>query len=168
MGWGTLLMPARHATVTPTVRCLRRSLLIGRFHLRDRGGHDGSRPPVHSSNERDRRDSVRHARVRQPWKTGPQHRGLWLVCDEVGPTTAVPMHSVQGHAEHEHGDCLQRASLHATGVRPSGKPARRRREDFCDRPRHGPFPQHHRALARAGLDGREALQRRDVARLRPH
>ena len=99
---------------------MRRSLLIGRFHLRDRGGHDGSRPPVHLSNGRDRRDSVRHARVRQPWKTGPQHRGLWLVCDEVGPTTAVPMHSVQGHAQHEHGDCLQRASLHATGVRPSG------------------------------------------------
>ena len=107
---------------------------------------------------------MRHARVRQPWKTGPQHRGLRLVCDEVGSTTAVPMHSVQGNAQHEHGDCLQRAALHATGVRPSGKPARRRRGHFCDRPSHGPFPPHHRALARAGLDGREALQRRDVLR----
>ena len=26
------------------------------------------------------------------------------------------MHSLQGNAQHEHGDCLQRASLHATGV----------------------------------------------------
>ena len=45
--------------------------------------------------------------MRQPRKTGPQHRGLRLVCDEVGPTTAVLLHGLQGNAQHEHGDGLQ-------------------------------------------------------------
>ena len=91
--------------------CLRRSLLIGHLQLRGRDGNDRSRAPVHLSNERDRRGGVRHARVRQPWKTGPQPRRLRLVRDEVRSTAAVPLHRLQGHAQHEHGDCVQRASL---------------------------------------------------------
>ena len=93
---------------------------------------------------------VRHARVRQPWKAGPQPRGLRLVRHEVRSTAAVPLHRLQGHAEYEHGDRVQRASLHPTGVRPRSQLTRRRREHFCDGPGHGPFPQHRRALARGG------------------
>ena len=63
--------------------CLRRSLLIGSLQLCGRDGNDRSRAPVHLSNERDRRGGVRHARVRQPWKAGPQPRGLRLVRHEV-------------------------------------------------------------------------------------
>ncbi len=47
------------------------------------------------------------------------------------------MHSLQGHAQQEHGDRLQRASLRPTGVRPRSKLASRRREHFCDRQRQG-------------------------------
>ena len=98
----------------PSYRCLRRSLLIGQLNLRDREGNDGLAAPVHLSNERDRRDGVLQAWVRQLRKTGPQHRRPRLVRDEIGPTAAVPLHSLQGHAQHEHGDRTQRASLHAT------------------------------------------------------
>ena len=152
------------AKVAVAARCLRRSLLIGSLQLCGRDGNDRSRAPVHLSNERDRRGGVRHARVRQPWKAGPQPCGLRLVRHEVRSTAAVPMHRLQGHAEYEHGDRVQRASLHPTGVRPRSQLTRRRREHFCDGPGHGPFPQHRRALARAGLDGRKALQRPDGAR----
>ena len=87
--------------------CLRRSLLIGSLQLCGRDGNDRSRAPVHLSNERDRRGGVRHARVRQPWKAGPQPRGLRLVRHEVRSTAAVPLHRLQGHAEYEHGDRVQ-------------------------------------------------------------
>ena len=147
------LLMAYAAFFFDVVGCLRRSLLISSLQLCGRDGNDRSRAPVHLSNERDRRGGVRHARVRQPWKAGPQPRGLRLVRHEVRSTAAVPMHRLQGHAEYEHGDRVQRASLHPTGVRPRSQLTRRRREHFCDGPGHGPFPQHRRALARAGLDG---------------
>ena len=110
--------------------CLRRSLLIGQL----------PRPPVHFSNEPSRWGGVRQARVRQAWKAGPEHRELRLICDKVRPTAAVPMHSLQGNRQHKHGDRVQRASLHATGVRAGRELARRRREPFRDRQSHGAFP----------------------------
>ena len=55
----------------------------------------------------------------------------------------------------------------ATGVRTGSQPARRRREPFRDRQSHGACPYRHRPVARAGLDRRDALQRQDLARLRP-
>ena len=67
-------------------RCLLRSLLIGQL----------PRPPVHLSHEPSRWGGVRQARVRQPWKAGPEHRGLRLICDKGRPTAAVPMHGLQG------------------------------------------------------------------------
>ena len=110
--------------------CLLRSLLIGQL----------PRAPVDFSHEPSRWGGVRQARVRQPWKAGPEHRGLRLICDKVRPTAAVPMHRLQGNRQHKHGDRLQRSSLHATGVRAGRQPARRRREPFRDRQSHGAFP----------------------------
>ena len=46
-----------------TIRCLRRSLLIGQLHPYNRGGHEESHPPVHLSHEPDRWDGVRYLRV---------------------------------------------------------------------------------------------------------
>ena len=39
-------------TSRPVSRCLRRSLLIGQLHPRDRGENEESRPPVHWADER--------------------------------------------------------------------------------------------------------------------
>ena len=55
-------------------------------------GNEGSRLTVHLGDERERRGGLRHARVRQPWKTGPQPRRLRLVRDEVWSTATVPVH----------------------------------------------------------------------------
>ena len=84
--------------------------------------------------ECDRREGVRQAWVRQLWKARPQHRGPRLVCDEVGPPAAVPLHSMRGNAQHEHGDRVPRSSLQSTGVRPGREPTSRGRQHFCDRP----------------------------------
>ena len=111
---------------------MRRSLLIGHVHVHGIVEETmGSPAPLHLSDERDRRDSMRQARVRHRWKARRQHRAPRLVCDEVGPTAAVPLQSVQGNAQHEH-DSIQRSSLHSTGVRPGREPASRGREHFCE------------------------------------
>ena len=108
-------------------RCLLRSLLIGQL----------PRPPVHLSHEPSRWSGVRQARVRQPWEARPEHRGLRLICDKGRPTAAVPMHTLPGNRQHQHGDRVHRSSLHATGVRAGSQPTRRRREPFRDRQSHG-------------------------------
>ena len=60
---------------------------------------------------------MRQAWVRQLWKARPQHRGPRLVCDEVGPPPAVPLHSMRGNAQHEHGNRVPRSSLHVELLR---------------------------------------------------
>ena len=86
---------------------------------------------------------MRQAWVRQLWKARPQHHGPRLVCDEVGPPPTVPLHSMRGNAQHEHGDRVPRSSLQSTGVRPGREPTSRGRQHFCDRPSDGP---EHRGL----------------------
>ena len=71
-----------------------------------------------------------------------------------------------GNGQHEYGHSVQRSPLHSEGVRPSSEPASRGREHFCDGPSHGSFPQHHRPLARAGLESGRALQPANAAGLR--
>ena len=44
-----------------------------------------------------------------------------------------------------------------TGVRPGREPTSRGRQHVCDRPSDGPFPPHHRAMARASLDSCRVL-----------
>ena len=100
----------------------------------------GFAAPVHLGDERDRRERVPPARVRQLWQARPQHRGPRLVCDEVGPPPAVPLHSLRGNTQHEQRDRVPRSSLQSTGVRPGREPTRRGRQHFCDRPSDGPFP----------------------------
>ena len=124
--------------------------------------------PFHWGDECDRREGVRQAWVRQLWKARPQHRGPRLVCDEVGPPPAVPLHSMRGNAQHEHGDRVPRSSLQSTGVRPGREPTSRGRQHFCDRPSDGPFPHHHRAMARASRDSCRVLQSPAAARFRRH
>ena len=103
--------------------CLCRSLLIGHLPLHEIVGEStGFAAPLHWGDECDRRGGVRQAWVRQLWKAGPQHRGPRLVCDEVGPPAAVPLHSMRGNAQHEHGDRVPRSSLQSTGVRPGREP----------------------------------------------
>ena len=130
------------------------------------GETTGLAAPLHLSDERDRRDSVLQARVRQLWKAGPQHRGPRLVCDNDWPTAAVPLQGLRRNSQHEHGDSVPRSALLAKGIRPGREPARRGREHFRDRPGHRPFPQHHRAMARAGLASGRALQPADVTGFR--
>ena len=127
-----------------------------------------SAAPLHWGDECDRREGVRQAWVRQLWKARPQHRGPRLVCDDVGPPPAVPLHSMRGTAQHEHGDRVPRSSLQSTGVRPGREPTSRGRQHFCDRPSDGPFPHHHRAMARASRDSCRVLQSPAAARFRRH
>ncbi len=144
-------------------RCLRRSLLIVSM-----GETTGLAAPLHLGDERDRRSGVLQARVRQSWKAGLRHRGPRLVCDEIGPTAALPLQCLRGNAQHEYGDSVPRSALHSKRVRPGSGPASRGREHFRDRPGHRPFPQHHRAMARAGRGSSRALQPPDVTRFRHH
>jgi hypothetical protein len=83
---------ARFRTIRQSERVLAPVAVDRPPSSRDRRRIHGLRRLVHLRDERDRRDGVRHARVRQPWKTGPQHRGLRLVRDEVRSTAAVPLH----------------------------------------------------------------------------
>ena len=77
---------------------------------RSRGRNDGL-APVHLSHEPSRRGGVRQARMQQPWKAGPEHRGLRLICDKLRSTATVPMHRLQGNRQHKHGDRVLRSSL---------------------------------------------------------
>ena len=87
------------------------------------------------------------ARVREFWEAGRQYRGLRLVRDEVGPTTALPLQDLLEDSQPEYGHRIQRTSLRSEGVRPGREPACGGPEYFCDGPRHGAFPRHHRPMA---------------------
>ena len=125
-------------------------VFFGRLHLKDEGH---------------RRQRLPQARVREFWKAGRQHRGLRLIYDEVGPTTAVPLQDLRRNRQPEYGHRVQWIALHSKGVRPGREPARRGREHFCDGPGHGSFPRHHRPMARTGFERRGALQLPDAAGL---
>ena len=145
---------ARFRTIRQSERVLAPVAVDRPPSSRDRRRIHGLRRLVHLRDERDRRDGVRHARVRQPWKTGPQHRGLRLVRDQVRSMTAVPLHNLQGHAEREHGDrrpqgSTPAASNHREGSRnrtpnlaspgrfQSRQPAEVGRSGTCGRPTWG-------------------------------
>ena len=83
---------------------------------------------------------MRQAWVRQLWKARPQHRGPRLVCDEVGPPPAVPLHSMRGNAQHEHGDRVPRPSLQSTGVRPGREALSSCGRNWQSRPMTSPSP----------------------------
>ena len=93
-----------------TSRRVRALIAVDRSASLSRSWRKGQAPaPGYLSNERDRRDDLRHARVRQPWKSGPQHstsRGLWV--RRLGCSLPpAPAHRLHAHARAEPGQDLR-------------------------------------------------------------